>query len=163
MDVVIRLKDERRLVFQDSEGLFGKGEGKKESFKKGKTTVEVWDLSGFELEGVGQKLRVIKFRETSKKQDREEIWLMMHKRWDIEENAFHQLKTYYHAKHCYCHGAVETIFNLMLIGFNLRELYLYHRLKEFGKSGISLKSVSRKFSDELLLEDFCRILYDNSG
>lgn len=129
---------------------------------------------------MGQKLRVIKFRETSKKQDREEIrlmwlvttlemcgsqtaWLMMHKRWDIEENAFHQLKTYYHAKHCYCHGAVETIFNLMLIGFNLRELYLYRRLKEFGKSGISLKSVSRKFSDELLLEDFCRILYDNSG
>lgn len=180
MDAVIRLKDERRLIFQDAEGLFGKGEGKKESFKKGKTTVEVWELSGFELEGVGQKLRVMKFRETSKKQGREEIrlmwlvttlemcdsqtvWLMMHKRWDIEENAFHQLKTYYHAKHCYCHRAVETIFNLMLIGFNLRELYLYRRLKEFGESGISQKSVSRKFSDDLLLEDFSRILYDSSG
>ena len=22
--------------------------------------------------------------------------------------CFHQLKTYYHAKHCYCHGASEA-------------------------------------------------------
>ena len=27
------------------------------------------------------------------------LWEMMHRRWDIEENGFHQLKTYYHAKH----------------------------------------------------------------
>ena len=48
------------------------------------------------------------------------LWEMMNCRWDIEENGFHQLKTYYHAKHCYCHAAVETIFNLMIIGFNMR-------------------------------------------
>ena len=34
---------------------------------------------------------------------------MMNRRWDIEENRFHQLKTYYHAKHCYCHAAKEKI------------------------------------------------------
>lgn len=26
------------------------------------------------------------------------LWEMMNRRWDIEENGFHQLKTYYHAK-----------------------------------------------------------------
>ena len=73
-------------------------------------------------------------------------------RWDIEENGFHQLKTYYHAKHCYCHAAVETIFNLMIIGFNMRELYLYRRIQRFERSGITRKSVSRIFRDDLLTE-----------
>lgn len=88
---------------------------------------------------------------------------MMHKRWDIEENAFHQLKTYYHADHCYCHSAVEVIFLLMLIAFNMRELYLYRRLKNFRKRKITLKSVTRLFCDQLLLEDFTQLLYDDSG
>ena len=85
------------------------------------------------------------------------LWEMMNRRWDIEENGFHQLKTYYHAKHCYghakhcyghakhCYGhaAVEVIFNLMIIGFNMRELYLYQRIQRFEESGITRKSVSR--------------------
>lgn len=37
------------------------------------------------------------------------LWEMMNRRWDIEENGFHQLKTYYHAKHCYGHAAVEVV------------------------------------------------------
>ena len=48
---------------------------------------------------------------------------MMHKKRDIEENAFHPLKTYYHAKHCYCHKAVEVISLIILIAFNIRGLY----------------------------------------
>ncbi|RHA58541.1 hypothetical protein DW927_20595, partial [Roseburia intestinalis] len=72
---------------------------------------------------------------------------MMHRRWDIEENGFHQLKTYYHAKHCYCRDAVETIFNLIIIGFNVRELYLYRRSRNFAGSGISRKSINRIFCD----------------
>lgn len=71
------------------------------------------------------------------------LWEMMNRRWDIEENGFHQLKTYYHAKHCYGHAAVEVIFNLMIIGFNMRELYLYQRIQRFEESGITRKSVSR--------------------
>lgn len=58
---------------------------------------------------------------TSKEIDYKILWKMMHKRWDIEENAFYQLKTYYHAAHCYCHEAVEVIFLLMLIAFNIRK------------------------------------------
>ena len=178
LDAVIRLKDENRCIYRDAEGLFQKDLGRKEGFRQGKTSIEVWDLSDFEMEGCGRKLRVVKFRETmpGQKEDRfiwlvttlmntppQLLWQMMHKRWDIEENAFHQLKTYYHADHCYCHSAVEVIFLLMLIAFNMRELYLYRRLKNFRNSKITLKSVTRLFRDQLLLEDFCQLLYDDTG
>lgn len=176
MDVVIRLKDEKRRIFQDAEGLFRKDNGKREGFQRGKTSVEVWDLSDFEMEGCKKKLRVVKFQETGQRESRfvwlvttlistppELLWEMMHKRWDIEENAFHQLKTYYHADHCYCHSAVEVIFLLMLIAFNMRELYLYRRLKNFQERKITLKSVTRLFRDQLLSEDFCDLLYHDSG
>jgi len=87
----------------------------------------------------------------------------MNHRWDIEENGFHQLKTYYHAKHCYCHMAVEAVFTLMLIGFNMRELYLYRRNRSFRRSKISRKNVSRIFCDELLIENMKEILYKKGG
>ena len=84
---------------------------------------------------------------------------MMNRRWDIEENGFHQLKTYYHAKHCYCHAAVEVIFNLMIIGFNMRD----RRIQRFEGSGITRKSVSRIFRDDLLKEKVKKILYQKGG
>lgn len=180
MDAVIRLVDERRLIFKDAEGLFKKDEGRKASFQKDKVSVEVWDQSDFEMEGIAQRLRVIKYRETRKVRGKTEVrqmwlvttlenvdyqvlWEMMHKRWDIEENGFHQLKTYYHAKHCYCHRAIEVIFELMIIGFNLRELYLYRRIRGFAKSGITRISVSRRWCDDLLEINFRKLLYENGG
>lgn len=184
MDAVIRLKDEKRLIFQDAEGMFRQGIGKKPGFQaKGKgnktISVEVWDLPDFEITGCPKKLRVLKFRETVSGQKTEiremrlvttlalaspqTLWKMMHKRWEIEENAFHQLKTYYHAKHCYCHSAVEVVFLLMILAFNMRELYLYGRSKDFNKRNITRKSVTRIFRDQLLTEDFKKALYDDSG
>ena len=162
LEGVIRLKDERRMIFQDAERLFKQDEGKKASFWKGKKKIEVWDLPGFKMEGCPYKLRVVRYHEqweengketerfmwlvtTLEAADYRVLWEMMHRRWDIEENGFHQLKTYYHAKHCYCHDAVETISNLIIIGFNVRELYLYRRSRSFVGSGISRKSINRIF------------------
>ena len=129
METVIRLKGERRLLFQDAESMFRRDEGRKKSFAGGKKRIEVWDLSGSEIENSPYKLRIVR----------------------------------YHAKHCYCHTAVEVIFNLMIIGFNMRELYLYRRIRRFKGSGISRKSVSRKFCDELLIEKVQDILYEKGG
>ena len=180
LEGVIRLKDERRMIFQDAERLFKQDEGKKASFWKGKKKIEVWDLSGFKMEGCPYKLRVVRYHEqweengketerfmwlvtTLEAADYRVLWEMMHRRWDIEENGFHQLKTYYHAKHCYCRDAVETIFNLIIIGFNVRELYLYRRSRNFAGSGISRKSINRIFCDELLTEKVKQILYEKGG
>ena len=179
LEGVIRLKDERRMIFQDAERLFKQDEGKKASFWKGKKKIEVWDLSGFKMEGCPYKLRVVRYHEQWKENGKETerfmwlvttleaadyrvLWEMMHRRWDIEENGFHQLKTYYHAKHCYCRDAVETIFNLIIIGFNVRELYLYRRSRNFAGSGISRKSINRIFCDELLTEKVKQILCEKA-
>ena len=132
------------------------------------------------LEGCPYKLRVVRYHEqweengketerfmwlvtTLEAADYRVLWEMMHRRWDIEENGFHQLKTYYHAKHCYCRDAVETIFNLIIIGFNVRELYLYRRSRNFAGSGISRKSINRIFCDGLLTEKVKQILYEKGG
>ena len=180
LEGVIRLKDERRMIFQDAEHLFKQDEGKKASFWKGKKKFEVWDLSGFKMEGCPYKLRVVRYHEqweengketerfmwlvtTLEAADYRVLWEMMHRRRDIEENGFHQLKTYYHAKHCYCRDAVETIFNLIIIGFNVRELYLYRRSRNFAGSGISRKSINRIFCDELLTEKVKQILCEKGG
>lgn len=179
LEAVIRLKDEKRLIFQDAEGLFNRGEGKKKTFQHEKKTVEVWDLYEFKIENCPHRLRVVRYHESWKEGEKEAerwmwlttleqanpqvLWEMMNHRWDIEENGFHQLKTYYHAKHCYCHAAVEVIFDLMIIGFNMRELYLYRRIQKFEKSRITRKSVSRIFRDELLTEKVKWILYEKGG
>ena len=180
LEGVIRLKDERRMIFQNAERLFKQDEGKKASFWKGKKKIEVWDLSGFKMEGCPYKLRVVRYHEQWKENGKETerfmwlvttleaadyrvLWEMMHRRWDIEENGFHQLKTYYHAKHCYCRDAVETIFNLISIGFNVRELYLYRRSRNFAGSGISRKSINRIFCDDLLTEKVKQILCEKGG
>lgn len=180
LEGVIRLKDERRMIFQDAERLFKQDEGKKASFWKGKKKIEVWDLSGFKMEGCPYKLRVVRYHEqweengketerfmwlvtTLEAADYRVLWEMMHRRRDIEENGFHQLKTYYHAKHCYCRDAVETIFNLIIIGFNVRELYLYRRSRNFAGSGISRKSINRIFCDDLLTEKVKQILCEKGG
>ena len=160
--------------------MFQRDEGRKRSFRKGKKSIEVWDLSGFEIDHSPNKLRVVRYHESWKEEGKERerwmwlattlehadyqiLWEIMHRRWDIEENGFHQLKTYYHAKHCYCHTAVEVIFELMMIGFNMRELYLYRRIQKFEGSRIRRKSVSRKFCDELLLENMKDVLYEKGG
>lgn len=178
LEAVIRLKDEKRLIFQDAEGLFRQGKGRAEPFWKGKLKIEVWDLPGFEIEGCPYKLRVSRYHEidtvtkeehwmwvvtTLETASSQVLWEMMHKRWDIEENGFHQLKTYYHADRCYCHAAVEVIFILIIMGFNMRELYLYRRTRNFAGSGITRKSVSRIFRDDLLAGKVKQLLYGKGG
>ena len=64
------------------------------------------------------------------------IWKVMHVRWDIEDACFHVLSTDCHIKHLYSHKAAEQIIALMLLAFNMRELYLFrHRARDFVGRG----------------------------
>ena len=79
LEGVIRLKDERRMIFQDAERLFKQDEGKKASFWKGKKKIEVWDLSGFKMEGCPYKLRVVRYHEQWEENGKETerfMWLV---------------------------------------------------------------------------------------
>ncbi len=52
MDIVIRLKNEKRLIFQDAEGMFRKGLGRKKGCRKKQAELEVWDVCGLEMKNI---------------------------------------------------------------------------------------------------------------
>lgn len=175
MNVVIRLKDETRLIYKDAEGLFQKGMGRTEDFEKKDIKVKAWDISGFEMEGLGRKLRVIRYEEEWKGEkevrrmwivtdlkgtDNRSIWQMMHRRWDIENNGFHQLKKYYHAGHCYEHAAAETLFLLNIIAFNIREMYMYRRSRMMQGGRMTRREVTEMLRDEILEKDYKDLIDD---
>lgn len=155
MDAVIRLKEERLNIFKNAMGIFRKTQPAKEWMQNRNLKVEVWDEDSFEFDGLKCKLRVLRFVEyyykngflvdikemmvattLSKSVSAEIIWKIMHKRWDVENNGFHILKTYYHADHCFMHDSVgiEAIFMLMIIAFNLTEMFLFRCLRNFRVS-----------------------------
>lgn len=168
MDVVIRVKDKNRLIIQDAMGLFHQSAAQGE-FTKKNVQIKVWDESKFEMGGIRPKLRVLRFIEQHPKEigpremwvvtslndvDYTTIWSIMHKRWHIENNGFHQLKTYYHAEHCYVHEAVETVFMLIIVAFNLRDMFLFRKISDFRKMKKTKREVTELWRDSLLLYDY---------
>ncbi|WP_123052618.1 transposase [Clostridium sp. JN-1] len=65
----------------------------------------------------------------------ETLWKVMHRRWDIENNAFHQLKTEWHLDHCFLYSpaGIETVLMFIIIAFNLMQLYFFRCIKGFRK------------------------------
>ena len=181
MEVVIRAKDERLNIVQDALGLFRKREAD-ETFHDTKAHVEVWDEDGFRMEGCGENIRFLRFRERitrarGKIEEREvlcittlpkgvaahTIWQIMHKRWDIENNGFRMLKTYFHADHCYVHGkgTNEKILLFILMAFTLMELFLFRRLVGFRERKLLRIDMISSMYDELLMISYAQ--YFRSG
>ena len=166
MDAVVRAKDERLNIVQDALGLF-KGREPDHEFHDTKKQVWAWDEAHFHMNGYGGNIRFLKFVETwvtpkGKEMRREAwcittlgknisahtVWLIMRKRWHIENNGFRMLKTYFHADHNYVHGkgANEKILLFILMAFNLMELFLFRRLKDFRE-----KKIPRYLIKEMIL------------
>lgn len=47
----------------------------------------------------------------------ETLWKVIHRRWDIENNVFHQLKTEWHLDHCFLHSPTGNAVNLIFHKF----------------------------------------------
>ncbi|WP_243159213.1 transposase [Clostridium cochlearium] len=62
---------------------------------------------------------------TDKFTSAETLWKIIHKRWDIENNVFHQLKMEWHLDHCFFYSltGVETVLMFIIIALNLMQLY----------------------------------------
>lgn len=175
---VIRAKNTRLSIVKDAMGLFKKRPSNI-YFTYKKKHVEVWDDDHFSMDGTEENIRFLKFIETwtspnGKEQGREmwcittlpkgisaeTVWLIMCKRWDIENNGFRMLKTYFHADHCYVHGegADEKILLLIMLAFNLMELFIFRRLNELREQIRQGKMTRRHLTeimwDELLLYDY---------
>ncbi len=54
-----------------------------------------------------------------------------HRRWDIENKAFNELVTYWHADHVYKHtaGAIEAFWLITMLAYNLFHTFITLNLK----------------------------------
>ena len=114
------------------------------------TIIKVWDEDNFEMSDANIKVRFLKFEEeihigdkiefrqawiitTYKFTSSETLWKIMHNRWHIENNVFHQLKTEWYLDHCFLHSlsGVETVLMFILIAFNLMQLYFFRCIRGF--------------------------------
>jgi hypothetical protein len=174
MDAVIRVKDERLHIVKEALGLFQRREADKQWIvREGNTKkiiVSAWDDDGFEMSGMDIKVRFIRFLENIHEGDKKELkevwivttnknicvetlWKIIHKRWDIENNVFHQLKTECHFDHCYLHSprGVEAIVGFMMIAFNLTQLYFFRNIRGFrGKRHLQI-NIIEDLKDEMLI------------
>lgn len=140
---------------------------KRSKNKEKKMTVSVWDEETLEWNGL--RLRFLRFIEeieettyvgkdgTRRVMHREiwvsstagqhvtpqVIWEIAHKRWDIENNGFHELKGSWHIDHCFEHNAValEAIVYMCILAFNLFQLYIFRCVHDFRKKNITQESV----------------------
>jgi hypothetical protein len=120
-------------------------------------SVEIWDEEGFtSWDGVDRPLRCLKVVETKITTCRGEVvkveptvyhivttapksivnaaivWQIMHRRWDIENSIFNDLKQNWGFDHCYTHdiNGIQTMYALFCIVFNLMMLFAYRMLLE---------------------------------
>ncbi len=117
---------------------------------------KIWDEEGFmSWSSLGVPVRCIKVEETVTRVEKGQLvkntyveylvttcpkattparvlWRIMHRRWDIENSLFHNLKTYSSFEHCFCHdeNAVPAMWLLMAIAFNLLRLFALRNLRE---------------------------------
>lgn len=165
------VKDERLHIVKDALALFKCREADKEWIvNKGSRNyikIKVWDEDDFQMSNSDIKVRFVKFTEEIHNGDKIEIketwiittdkftsveilWKIMHKRWHIENNVFHQLKTEWHLDHCFLHSptGVETVLMFIIIAFNLMQLYFFRCIRGFRKKRMLQIDIIEDIRDE---------------
>lgn len=144
-EAVIRLKDNRKTVITEAEGLFKLQEGKEYKYKN--KIIKSWSEI---IEYKSIKIKVVKFKEKYQKgkEEKEDVIYVVstdlgmkdktinkiiHERWDIENEGFNELKNQCQMKHCYMANekAIDVILQMIMMSYNLWELYIYGHLHNF--------------------------------
>lgn len=139
--------------------------------------VELWDEEGFTTwKGLKERFRCIKVRETKETWHQgkwvgekpmayyiatslsrtelpaESMWLIMHRRWDIENSVFNDLKANWNFEHCYSHdpGTIEMIYALVTLARNLLLLFAYRHLRHFTTRGGTLTELARQIQTGII-------------
>lgn len=163
-EAVIRLKENRKTLIEDAEGLYKLKETEKIEEIKNKE-IESW-AEIIEYQGI--KLKVVKFKEKyqkGKKKKEDTIYVVstdikmknstinkiIHARWDIENEGFNELKNHCHMNHCYIceENAIQVILEMMIISYNLWELYIYGHIHDFEKKQITKLGYIEKVAEEI--------------
>jgi hypothetical protein len=173
--VIAVLKDDRRDLMQDALALFSQQQPI--VFRHDDVTRECWDMEGFTTwPQVAQDVRVVSTRETTtvcrqKTGKTEELvaqWMWVtttpkqiaptlsfvltaHRRWDIENKAFNELTTFWHANHVYKHtkGAIEAFWLITMLAYNLFHAFITLNLKPIVRAAYTKLHLARLISAEL--------------
>ena len=136
--------------------------------------VKIWDIDGFtSWENVEEPLRCIRVEETVKfKQNgrlqsktyityfvttcdksikAETIWKIGHRRWDIENSIFHDLKTNWYFEHNYTHdsNALQVLWLIFAITYNVYQLFVYRNLRSYKYKRQPKKELASKMLIDL--------------
>jgi len=155
--VITVLKGEQRILFQDAQGVFSLMKPK--VWKERRCQIRAWDAEGFTTaEGIEVPLRVLHTEETLTERHRQNhrwiektevhhwwwvttlpisqvstflLWRIGHRRWDIENDLFHTLVTYWSLDHCFKHQptAILNFVLTLFIAFVLLQSFYYGNLK----------------------------------
>lgn len=174
-DVIAVLKDERRDLLKDAQGLF-KIENS-HVYQNRKVKRECWDIEHFRSwEQLAREIRVVRSLETSRNKRQENIsdWIwagtiskeklpteqfieIAHGRWKIENNGFNELVNYWHADHVYRHDsvAIETFWLLTMLAYILFHAFIGLNLKPAIRYSHTKTHWARVITAELYFEISC--------
>jgi hypothetical protein len=164
--VITVFKGEQRVLFQDAQGVFSLMKPK--IWKEDRCRIQAWDTEGFTTaEGIEVPLRVLHTEETVTKRHRQNhqwiekteihhwwwvttllisqvptrlLWHIAHRRWEIENNLFHTLVTYWSLDHCFKHQptAILNFVLTLFIAFMLFQSFYYGNLKSQRRIHLTL-------------------------
>lgn len=146
---IIRLKDNNKSLLKDAEGIF-KLEKPVKMKIKGKE-IKSWTTNLMYKE---ELVKVVKYEEKNEKEEKidtiyvvstdlelseKTINKIIHSRWDIENNGFNELKNYWNMNHCFIadEKAIDVIIQMIIMSYNLWEVYLYSHLHNFENMKIT--------------------------
>ena len=183
-DVITVLKDERRDLLKDAQGLF-KTENS-HVYQDRKVKRECWDIEGFRSwDTLEREIRVVRSSETTyhkhhrqnKKEKKTSDWIwastisqqllpteefveLAHKRWAIENNGFNELVNYWHIDHVYRHDpiAIETFWLLTMLAYILFHAFINLNLKPQVRYRYTKLHLAQIITAELYFEISCIVM-----
>ena len=178
-DVLTVLKDERRDLMKDVDGLFANKTLTYTFADSNGTRIECWDAEDFQSwPQVNKPVRVVRTRETKRpirrqlkgefEQPQVSSWTWVttlsprrartqvvveigHSRWSIENEGFNELVNHWHADHVYRHEttAILNFWLMTMIARNVFDAFFLRNLKPEFRKEYSMQHVARLIMSEL--------------
>jgi hypothetical protein len=171
-EVIAVLKDEDRALFQDAQGVFSLTAP--QVWEEPNQKIRAWDAEGFtSAEGIKIPLRVLRTEEIITRRHRRAdrwirqkethhwewvttlatarlstrlLWQIGHCRWEIENDLFHSLATYWSLDHCFKHEptAILNFILTLFIAFVLLQSFYLGNLKPQRRAYLTLIGLARE-------------------
>ena len=180
-EVITVLKDEGRVLFQDAQGVFSLTAP--QVWEEANRKIQAWDAEGFtSAEGIEVPLRVLRTEEVITRRHRQGngwiqekethhwewvttlpatrlstrlLWQIGHARWEIEDDLFHTLATYWSLDHCFRHEPTAILnFTLTLfIAFVILQSFYLGNLKPQRRAHLTFMAIAAELFFALAIMD----------